>query len=1013
MKGEFAKEGEKQYVVNFYHNDEKPSLKCEMSKTDEGLKMVVRDAKPNGDVKLHAIARVVNDRTAEIAVWHTENSQKVTDARFSVLLSKSQLIRANLFIRPEVNREIMKNSLITVKTVKDPTKNQFFRDTLLSIYKANREMNKDIVENMQTLTKGWIAEQRVFMKDFGAEYESLVDLAEENFEMAREIILVSYDTVYQKIEELVEAIPQTEFRDVLRSVKNSFNDVPQYINQVVEPFKKVAAKISEEIENGQKGLAEVFNYLDENMKLKELRSAINEFINKVVETDFIRVAITHARDFSKEYSLREVNTALGDVENNLGQYKSKIEKVWNEIKDQLIDYAAIFGVSSAVEAILEPAGNFEVERRITELVHFLRGKLTSKDLSEKIWNKWLPRITKKDLKKAEIEVEIPIPVRSNTLREVVDQVHPERLVAIKNDIVQKISAISLTPEQQNLGYAVLDTIHMYKPLSLNIYDVIPPFGSKAYLIGDSHFITFDGRVYEHNSACEMLLAADLVDSEFSVIGKFGKSGLESIKVEYKNRKIVLSRDGKITVNGNAETLPWQWLDDLSGVSRIKITQTDDHVHLHTYDGLHVQCQLNAQLCEVEVPGRMHGRSAGLLGSNDNEPNNDWDHVDGTKNKNDLKTMSSNNAVEGTCSPATPVKPAAEDEGCAAFFNTTDSPLRLCFAVVLPSPFYSMCAVERAKGRSCDVVSAYVAACHTVGVDIDLPQKCVKCDGIPENKDKDVEKMTGQDIVFVVEEAPCLTDYGKKISEFVSSLAKGSEKFGWVGFGGFGAHNHPHLQSSPSASVVFDAAGIQAVAKEDHYSVPEDSLLEMPAKSDPMRAVEFAINHYPFRLGAGKTVVLITCQKCAYNELGQHELLEQLLDLGVRLHHVTTEKVRGTEKMKAAGITAETVFDKAGADLGDRSTIRSPNDVCAVVAQETKGTVLNLKHGYTLASKLEKPTTDCQKCHCEVKGIHTKTVCHPCEVVEPVSVNSRTFSGIADFGSPAVEMDEDPDKRIRY
>uniref|UniRef100_A0A1I7ZPH0 Vitellogenin domain-containing protein n=1 Tax=Steinernema glaseri TaxID=37863 RepID=A0A1I7ZPH0_9BILA len=448
MKAEFEKKSDKQYLVNFYHNNESPSLKCDLSKNDEGIKLVVVDGK-TGDVKLHSIARIMNDQTAEIAAWHTENNQKITDARFTVKLSKAHLIRAKLFVRPEVNKEIAKTTLLTVKTVKEPKKNQFFRNTLLSFYKANRELNADIVETFTTLTKGWTEEQRVFMKEFGTEYETLVDLAEENLEMAREIVLVSYDTVYQKVEEIVDSIPQTEFKDVMHNIKTSFDDLPGYIAKVVEPFKAVAAQISQEIQKSQDGLAKAFDYIEENMKLKELRAAITDFINKMIEADFIRTAIKQARDFSKEYAMPEVSTALGDVEMNLDEYKGKLEKAWIQIKDQLIDYAAIFGVSSAVESVLEPVGNFELERRITDLVHFLRGKLTSKDISDKIWNKWLPRVTKKDLKKLEIEVEIPIPVRSNSLQDLVDQVHPERLVAIKNDIAQKISSITLTPEQQN------------------------------------------------------------------------------------------------------------------------------------------------------------------------------------------------------------------------------------------------------------------------------------------------------------------------------------------------------------------------------------------------------------------------------------------------------------------------------------------------------------------------------------------------------------------------------------
>lgn len=78
-------------------------------------------------------------------------------------------------------------------------------------------------------------------------------------------------------------------------------------------------------------------------------------------------------------------------------------------------------------------------------------------------------------------------------------------------------------------------------------------------------------------------------------------------------------------------MPWQKIDSIDGAILISAHRKDHWTILKTYEGLSIRCNSQYDICEIVLPGRMHGRSNGLLGVNDNEPSNDHDLVDGTPN----------------------------------------------------------------------------------------------------------------------------------------------------------------------------------------------------------------------------------------------------------------------------------------------------------------------------------------------------------------------------------------------
>ncbi|VDK50416.1 unnamed protein product [Gongylonema pulchrum] len=135
------------------------------------------------------------------------------------------------------------------------------------------------------------------------------------------------------------------------------------------------------------------------------------------------------------------------------------------------------------------------------------------------------------------------------------------------------------------------------------------------------------------------------------------------------------------VNGAPVIMPWQKVDSIDGASLISLHRNDDWTILKTYDGLMVRCNSQWHICEIILPGRMHGRSNGLLGPNDNEPSNDQNLVDGRHND-QLNVLAEHWAVNGACRRnEAPDLTHRDDEHCQSYFQSSSSPLRLCFAQV--------------------------------------------------------------------------------------------------------------------------------------------------------------------------------------------------------------------------------------------------------------------------------------------------------------------------------------------
>ncbi|KAJ8873087.1 hypothetical protein PR048_026703 [Dryococelus australis] len=333
----------------------------------------------------------------------------------------------------------------------------------------------------------------------------------------------------------------------------------------------------------------------------------------------------------------------------------------------------------------------------------------------------------------------------------------------------------------------------------------------ALLVGGRRFVTFDGKFFDFVGNCSYVLAADLEDSQYSVFityrGKEGSAVRKSLTVVVDERLVELGEDGQVRVGGKKTELP-----AAAGTSALLWRRGDSVVVDALRHGLRLRCDLRRDACSLQVGDRHRGKVSGLLGAFHGDVANHarrWRlSLDTTTGDKSVPTVTigslrwsvispprlaeqAHTNVMGVCryeqvGPEESRSPTEEPQlvnACDDLFRSLESPLRPCYGMVDPSPFYAMCLVDATEGP-CPSSTVYLAQCRAAGVRVDLPPECgkflgswhllsqvsvvcvVRCalqDGsmlhAGEGKVLDPDRPEAADVVFVVERTSCLARLG--------------------------------------------------------------------------------------------------------------------------------------------------------------------------------------------------------------------------------------------------------------
>ena len=154
--------------------------------------------------------------------------------------------------------------------------------------------------------------------------------------------------------------------------------------------------------------------------------------------------------------------------------------------------------------------------------------------------------------------------------------------------------------------------------------------------------------------------------------------------------------------------------------------------------------------------------------------------------------------------------------------------------------------------------------------------------VTSERDQEVISSPSADVVFVIEERSCNSDIANKLESISRSVDAAltakrltNNRYAVVGFGGAGVHDAAHTHTVNS----------QVFGSIDDVSRAEAALMfsDDGRNTDSLQALDLALM-YPFRSGAAKTVVMITCTAaCDSQSLSASTMQHRLNDADVTLH----------------------------------------------------------------------------------------------------------------------------------
>ncbi|XP_028285774.1 alpha-tectorin-like [Parambassis ranga] len=253
--------------------------------------------------------------------------------------------------------------------------------------------------------------------------------------------------------------------------------------------------------------------------------------------------------------------------------------------------------------------------------------------------------------------------------------------------------------------------------------------------GDPHYLTFDRKAYDFQGTCRYVLATvcNATDGlhQFSVEAKNEPwSGLPvsitaEVFVNVWGYQVHMSREsrGIVKVNGITNNLPIV----LNG-SQVSIYTSGSTTFVSADFGLSVTYD-GWSTVSVSVPSKYRGRTCGLCGNFNGNPNDEFHTPSGTTVNTPHEFGSSwkvlgNYTCSDGCGSSCPrclnEQPA---RAVCELIQAADGPLSFCHQQVNPRPYFDDCVFDvcvsgnRAQDLLCRAVEAYVSACQSANVRI--------------------------------------------------------------------------------------------------------------------------------------------------------------------------------------------------------------------------------------------------------------------------------------------------------
>ncbi|KAL2717243.1 hypothetical protein V1478_012943 [Vespula squamosa] len=579
--------------------------------------------------------------------------------------------------------------------------------------------------------------------------------------------------------------------------------------------------------------------------------------------------------------------------------------------------------------------------------------------------------------------------------------------------------------------------YQYKPFT-EPSNWLPPFKAQAMIIGSQHFKTFDGQHFDLIGSCTYLLARDFFRNTFAILIRYNQ---ESDKLTHDIIVLIDKNEIEIDIFNDMVRLNSNTSSESKSNLHLPIELENGTTYVYQQDNivtierkrdqLRLECNLKFDLCTVELSGWYYGKTAGLLGTMNNEKIDDSITSSGIMTK-DIDRFAQSWSIESSCKKK--VYSPNNTEGtndhissfCRELFVNQTSEFSSCFAVFDPKEYAKMCLRSTTESEACTIAIAYMQVCVFHNTYLRIPDRCTTCTMINGSQlaEGEFRKLEGNtipkstDIVFIVEAKECNRGIrqNRSIEQLVNQMNKElkdkgllSNRWSLVTFGGHGVHDQP--RSVILDGQVFTKNLMRFIDYFDHVPVSNGN-------QDIFAAIGFA-SQLVFRAGVSKTFILLPCSHCEpENQTLDYAVVHQVLLEHDIVLHILMDGDFQFEKERLNkifyGFDASKSYTKKDTriltgDAGLRRQVKSMKNVlgyCTPLSLETNGTIfsgdklrfdklVSIKKFVTVFSKRIAHTAlprSCQHCECTAdnNGI-TKTECMPCVYPTPVTVDYETFN----------------------
>jgi len=1023
----------------------------------------------NKDNLLHLYGRYLSHKDLKIEAYRLQNGERITDGLVSLYLNTSRLLHTRLHWRPEFYKDAKEYASTKLAAFRDRASELYDQQRVrfdrfkvsrgeqikaslpdtrqLQAYVNNEvESFKRDYERIRTTWIEMMDKNEFFLQDISEVWTRVSAYIQHQAEIAgfrlrrtvehlQKVYMQRWTSFRRKWEHKMNNLQDTiadfvlNFRPTWQkcvySMISSYNLATQ---KITHGFEEMMEKIDDWKEQAVDYFDDQFDFISLRMepfwlRLKEWRRNLRSSIESLDDEGFLK----KVTDFFKKHQERIDKWAEGINE----KYAEIIEEIEEKIDEQMeviLGHRLTQMVIAKSKELTEEAKRlwkeYEVEENLQELLD------TSIATGKKILRSQLNDIAKSfllldksgftvwDPKNGEIQAEIYLPTRIKQLNKL-PEFNLNQLKAELNKLYRKYIP--------KTDYNIWDYFYMYRP-SADVRNWLPPFKGYASILGNSHFVTFDHKIYDFVGSCSYMLTHDFVYKTMSLIVNYEGGKRKSLTVISNDKQIEIFPDYKVTIDGHQTEVPIQF-------KNTSVIRTGSEIRVHNEKGFTVTCNMVTELCRFNVSGWYYGKMAGLLGTYTNEMADDFTKPDHTVTD-DVDEFARSWQIGSYCRPTRtfaiqPLQTGAAAEKCKTILEAETSQFRHCFKIIPPKKYLEMCLKDISavynddviNDKICSVSSLYVTNCKMHGVPIRRPKFCTKCQS-PSSalmiegekvkiKSSELPSTRSADVVFVVEEKKCnkelaqkIPDLAMQINNALGATGKSDNRFGLVGFGGDKVHDWEQVHSMEN-QIFNDVRKVRMAAETLDFT--KDG-----SNDDILRAVRYAAK-YPYRPGVAKVVIAIPCSACIPKSAKYSEMLTLLNERDVVFHilmdHEFQFKSSSPKSSYIFGADRNAVYtnkDVHSTSLkGDSSLLRqivAPKDICVELVHQRKGSVFNVKkmlegrvnsQKYFLdvfARRIAKTAvaSECQICDCttDITGAG-QTVCRPCELP---SQRFKYFSG---------------------